>query len=346
MDAFALHGILGEAETGGDTVMNAVQRALTATRKADVKIRKLHEERERKDECWQQFVKDAKKAYAQQKRLYEEDLARIAKDLESTAEQGGQWANRIKQLILHGAEALAPVASAADGPQDMEWEQLVASEETTDGATGFYKEALHAVRQLSAPSPALSDRAIQSALMESALCRTPQRIAMPSRSPLPSSVLQQPCVAPVHHGALAGLEGDVYPSPPSLGGDGTSPVVSALGRMAMDTPPARVHPGQRDLSRPRTPTHTEPPRKGIKDATMQAPVSDKGDSALARRLEDRRTSMRNAMMPFGGPAPTAETAEGGPPVNAVTPGPPSGIVNDDDDELQTLANSPDARDVE
>ncbi|CAE7372548.1 unnamed protein product [Symbiodinium sp. CCMP2456] len=318
-----------------ETVMNAVQRALTSTRKADVRIRKLREERDKKDDCWRQFVQKSKKEFATQRRLYEEDLTRIDRELESAADQGEQAAQRVKDLVLYGADALAPAPPPQEEPADMEWEQLVATEDRSDESTGFYREALRAAKQFSGGSPTPSDATVRAVLAEALPCKTPVR-AGPPRSPLPSAVLQHPSVALPPPGLSAAPVEDGYPSPPSLG-EAPSPVVSAMNKLRVDgTPPTKVHPGQRDATKPRTPTHAEAPRQGIKEATMSAPHHDKPEgSALSRRLAERRQlETGRAMQAFGG----AGCAGEGPvlpaaPMAAADPLPPGpSFVEDDEDE--------------
>jgi len=321
--------------TDPDSVMNAVQRALTSTRKADIRIRKLREERDKKDEFWKRFVQNSRKEFAAQKRLYEDDLARLDRELENTADLGGQAAQRVKDLVMYGVEALLPPKPAPDETVDMEWDQLVASDKGED-EEGFYREALLAAKQMS-PSPAPSDGAVRAALAEAIPCRTPVRTTT-SRSPLPSAALQRPSFASPPPG-LRGLADDGYPSPPSLSGEAASPVTHAMGQLRVDaTPSARAHPGQRDVSRPRTPTHTEAPRQSIKEATMHGPTPEKRDgSALSKRLEERRQQETRAMQVFGGAGRGGEPVAPGPGM----PEPPpdqTGLLDDDHDDEELGAS--------
>ena len=277
------------ATTHAESMMQAVQKALTQTRKADARIRRLQEERVRKDKCWEAFKIKQKKEFAEQKKLYEDDLARIDKDLEDTATYGGQAATRVQELILKGTAALAP--APRDEAVDMEWEQLVSAPEEVEA--GFYSEALRATQGLSSggmrgPPPGLGSTA-------AAALRTPTRHGhMPPRSPGPG----QEGTASVSESILGGgaptpaAREDPYPSPAASSAPPTPVVTSALGRMSMgEEPPAMprttVHTCQRDSSQPRVPTHVAPPRVDVKQYSKpNAPISETGSKGLGGKLEE------------------------------------------------------------
>ena len=113
--------------------MGAVQTALSTTRQADVRIRKLQEEKAAKDAAWQAYVAKMQRNFAKQKKEYNSDLVRIEKSLEETMAAGGAAAARVQELVLRGAEALEP--AAIEPPQDMEWDAIVAG--SGEEETGF-----------------------------------------------------------------------------------------------------------------------------------------------------------------------------------------------------------------
>ena len=320
------------AATHAESMMQAVQKALTQTRKADARIRRLQEERVRKDKCWEAFKLKQKKEFAEQKKMYEDDLAKIDKDLEDTATYGGQAATRVQELILKGTAALAP--APRDEAVDMEWEQLVSAPEEMEA--GFYSEALRVTRGLAnggarGPPPGLGS-------MDAAALRTPTRHGhMPPRSPGPG----QDGMVSVSENILGGgappsaARADPYPSPAASSAPPTPVVTSALSRMSMgEEPPAMVpktaiHTCQRDSSQPRVPTHVAPPRADVKQGSKpSAPISETGSKGLGGKLEEAR----RAMMPFGVPLKANPTAPNGPQSFS--------IQDDDPDLVESTAGEP------
>ena len=68
-----------------------------------------------------------------------------------------------------------------------------------------------------------------------------------------------------------------------------------------------LHPGQRRPDEARQPTHTAPPREGVKPATMKPTPPEPPHSSLASKLNSRR-----ALEPFGGPADARRSDAKGP----------------------------------
>ncbi|CAE7837824.1 unnamed protein product [Symbiodinium sp. CCMP2592] len=330
------------------SVMQAVQKALSATRKADQRIRRLQEEKEKKDKCWKLWKENAKREYAKQKRLYEEDLARIDRELHETADTGAAAAARVQELVLRGQEALQPAVEevAADG----EWEQLMQAEPTEE-PQGYFREALRAAQAVE--SPRMPDNQLRMALMNSGL-QTPARpkpAALSMRSPLPSTLLQRPAhtSAPVPMEPTAPEEnsGAVHPivDPYSVAA-GVSPTVAmaaVTGQLPAFGPPpgfgspsqAPRHPGQRDPEASRS--REEPPRQNVKDATKSKPAPAVTHGSLEDKLNAKREqALGTALTPFGlGAAVSShEVTDGGPPAT----GRPNLLANaqieeDDDEEL-------------
>ncbi|OLQ08065.1 hypothetical protein AK812_SmicGene8458 [Symbiodinium microadriaticum] len=281
------------------SVMVAVQKALTATRKADVRMRKLREEREHKQQAWQEFLDTKRKELATQKKNFDADLLRIDKDMESTAESGSMAATRVQELVLKGAVALQQPVEAVSSTGE-EWDALIA--EATASEPGFFQAALMATRSMAASHVELPVRreTLHSGEAAAPAFSTPDRTtsALP-RTPLPSDILQRPAQE------VSRLRTDEMPGPsdghpPAEASPITPSVANALQRMSVNE---KHHPGQRDASKPRCMTSQEPPRPNIKDATKTTVPADTGGMPLADKLEQKREALRTggAMTPFGVP---------------------------------------------
>ena len=86
----------------GDT-FPGLQKALTSTHRADVRMRKLKEEKERRARQWDSWAAEHKAKFMRQRKLYEQDVARIEKELQEPAEQGRMAAAQVHALVVHGA---------------------------------------------------------------------------------------------------------------------------------------------------------------------------------------------------------------------------------------------------
>ncbi|CAE7429102.1 CAPN15 [Symbiodinium sp. CCMP2456] len=77
------------AVTGADSELNReLQRSLTVAKKADIKIRKLQEEKERRAAQWDAFVLESRKKFLQQRKQYAQDIERINADMLAPTETG------------------------------------------------------------------------------------------------------------------------------------------------------------------------------------------------------------------------------------------------------------------
>ena len=78
--ALGTSGPTASADSGD--LMRAIQKALTATRKADQKMRKIGQDRDQKERQWRQFAAEMKATYEKEHRKYRADLQRLDQDLE------------------------------------------------------------------------------------------------------------------------------------------------------------------------------------------------------------------------------------------------------------------------
>ena len=89
------------------------------------------------------------------------------------------------------------------------------------------------------------------------------------------------------------------PTSPTVHGPGEPPPADTVDRRHFGR-----HPGQRDPSATRVPTHVEAPRPGVKQATMHHPARPAAPHAIQERLEARRaneapTALRPFRVPLG-----------------------------------------------
>ena len=293
------------------SVMSEVQKSLTATRKADGKIRKLQEERRSKERAWDAYVEKTKREFTKNRRFFEGDLERIDKELAQTAEAGENAAVRVQELILQGQAAIRE--APAEVSEDADWSAVIAGAEEED--SGFYQAAQAAIRATQVALVTQQDRVLQSGL--AAALSTPQRgTSVAARSPMPSDVLQRAAGAlPAEDARVATPQfmdvdtvgpatSDSYPTPNAS--PLTPSMAKAMSHMSMSEGPSQKgqHPGQRDVSLGRARPSEAPPRKGIKDATKQPGAVDTGGVSLSDKLQAKRAVMQGgAMHPFGKPPP-------------------------------------------
>ena len=145
----------------GDT-FPGLQKALTSTHRADVKLRKLREEKERRALQWDAWAADQKTKFMRQRKMYEQDVARIEKELQETVEHGRMAAAQVHALVVHGAAPMAVEERQDYGPAwEALWNQVAApAADPVCQPGGFLQEALEAVRTRGPAGPPLDTRAL------------------------------------------------------------------------------------------------------------------------------------------------------------------------------------------
>ena len=296
---------------GGKTAfLLAVQKAVTLARRHDIKLRKLNEEQENRQKLWKQYVEDTKRKFAKQKREYEADIQRLETEKVSTLEAGQMAAAQVKAIIV-GQTRPAQTVPPLDPNEAWAslWQQTT---EAPSGAT-FLDDAMSAAAMcgMDIDSPPWETGAPQTGHVEEQVERG---TGPPPLVPEPASMAPPGLAMPSYATASPGNRGSrPAPYPP------TSPTVHGTG----EPPPAETvdrrhfgrHPGQRDPSATRVPTHVEAPRPGVKPATMHHPMRPPAAHAIQDRLEARRaaetpTALRPFRVPLG--KGTGETNTTGP----------------------------------
>ena len=317
--------------SGRGAFMKEIQRIVTAARKADGRVRRLQEERSRREVQWKEFERKSRADFLEEKQKYTADLQRLEDDIEAAKQQGADASEEVQTLVATGMRAReAPQAAVA--PDD--WDALITAE-GTDEPSGFLRDALvaaerargigpplpmegggrflnpvDAARVLAAtlaalpPGAGLDRLAGQPGMGGAAVHGVPAAAAPPEAADRRGSgdVDMKPAYSTLSPGAAPASAAPFPPASPSSHVPDTVP--EEVDRRHL----APVHPGQRDPSLRRVPTTEEPPRSNIKDATKQSsarPTMPGTD--LKAKLDARRAELEGtAMQPFrGGAAPNA-----------------------------------------
>ena len=145
----------------GTDLMKAIQKALSATRKADQRARRLTQEKKQKEAQWRQYGREMKESYERESRKYHQDILRLDAELEDVLQNGHEAAETVKKLAAHGLSAQQTDAPMEDMSHGAGWEALLASsQEPPELDDNFLREALQAANR-AAPSSAYSDPWLQ-----------------------------------------------------------------------------------------------------------------------------------------------------------------------------------------
>ena len=323
-----------------DHGLGGIQRLVNAARKAEQRLLRLQQDKEKSGLQWQQYQRDLQAAYTKERKRHMAAQEQFDKDIALALEKQEEARLNIRSYAASMASGSATTATEEEGPS---WQDLTRSwEEEEEGAMeGVLHRALGATMREREPRTPSLRRPVAA--------RTPtaaRHVAFTGPESVPTTYIQE---------ELAEVRSDPYPhvpSPPSASGP------PGLNPMGVDTEMpdgegpgggARVeprhpstHPGQRDFSIPRVPTTEAPPRMDVKTATKQAASSAAAHSQLGQKLEARRS----AMMPFGGKAPPAVPAHVNPPGDSSTgdpvhgPRPADGLIDDDTEDMNNVVPSP------
>ena len=153
--------------SGIGAYMRELQKALTACRKADGRLRKLQESRSLKDKQWSQYQIELKKKYIEQKRAYNKDVEALDLDLAQALEASRAAIAKVQHLAggssqQCGMEVESPQTTAAE---DDAWNDLmhapIASAASSGDPDELLAKALQEAHALSASSAAAQQAAMQ-----------------------------------------------------------------------------------------------------------------------------------------------------------------------------------------
>ena len=274
--------------TSGQTLSSVVQQTVNVSRKAELKVAKLKRAIVSKEEKWQSYQAAMKAAFNREKQRCEKDQQRLHAEL-TVAMQEEEEAH---QLL---ATAAAEFTSAGkELPNvDAEWEAFLGrptepEEVTVQTLSRQLNEALkrraqenrgHQVAHAGAPGLPRPDGHVSSSHPAPA---PPMPPAYNTKSPVRAETSgDNPFGSREEAAAL-------HAAVPASGLHATGPPTEKRS--------SPLHPGQRRPDEARQPTHTVPPREGVKPATMKPTPPEPPHSSLASKLNNRR-----ALTPFGGP---------------------------------------------
>ena len=133
-----------QAIVGPTGYLSAMQKALTAAKKQDLRLRKIAEQKERRRKQWLQYEEDTKKSYAKQKQQYDIDQQKLDAEYAEAVEAGNLAASQCQAIALNrttsaetGTDEALPIHEAWNAL----WSQV---QEPAQGAT-FLQAAMEAV---------------------------------------------------------------------------------------------------------------------------------------------------------------------------------------------------------
>ena len=318
--------------SGKTAYLSAVQKAVTTARKHDIRLRKINEEKTSRQRLWQQYVETTKRKFAKQKREYEMDMQKLEADREAALEAGQLAAAQVKAIVV-GQKRPEPRTAPLEAEEA--WESLWRGVEAAPSGATFLDEAI------------------------AAAAASGMDIEFPGwEEPLPSGMTGEEARTPVPVVATAAPPGLPPPSYTAMS-PGTANARSApyptvpIEAKAPDVPHGDLqghrgpgpHPGQRDLSLRRTPTHEEAPRPNIKDATKLPHTRPALGPDIQERLDMKRAQASGAAMrPFRFKAteemPPSEARSTGTEETKEMPSRASGIpiLEDDEDSAEHPAH--------
>ncbi|CAE7223763.1 hypothetical protein AK812_SmicGene38141 [Symbiodinium microadriaticum] len=332
-------------------LMQGAQKALTASKRCDTKIRRLLEAKEQKQTQWAHWKQQTIANFAKQKRLFEA--------------QGEEAAQLMTDLVTKGPAAMETVAEPS-GNADA-WEEMVEQMTSEPAALDFMRQAYAAVqlaqRQQGAAHPAgLPGLGIMPPQLMERLVGCPP--AGGPGAPPPGLAgnegaggMTVPAPTVHHHPAPCAATSAAPEMAPAIVMDGVPPMGYAAmspgqarhkvepyppaSPLASMPPKPEEHKTSEAIHGPQSAAHPGvlPPRESVKDATKHPPPKPVSTSlGLGQKLEQRREIAKAAALrPFGLPRQTGEVPGGH--TAAADTGPPGvegapNFVEDDPDEMR------------
>ncbi|CAE7273381.1 unnamed protein product [Symbiodinium sp. CCMP2592] len=128
--------------TETNPLLREVQKALSGARRADGKVRRLREDRCRKEKQWKVFQQQSKAAFVKEEKRYEAALEKIETEIAEATAAGQAASQMIHSLVNHGI----PTKATEEVPARGSWEALLEQEEPPM-EPGFLSDALRAAQQ-------------------------------------------------------------------------------------------------------------------------------------------------------------------------------------------------------
>ena len=295
-----------EKETVGN-YMKGLQKALTACRKADAKMRRIQELKDTRDQQWAQYQRDLKSSFLAQKKQFQRDMETLNQDLRKAMEVSQAAVQAVQNFAQGQAVSDAVMAAVpAEACREAEdaWESLMRAEASQPSPTpqspdGMLAQALQEAHDLACTTQAMKAMQLQAGMSPpNRGIVTPKRgtTAGAPRSALrPAASFAQPC-------------GQERTEPPSEMSQKLQlnmrqlqhqvPVADPPAASAdpyLPAPASTPCPATSPL--PRTPPHRSPgpkARLGIKEATKTASAPSRATLQrvpLAEVLQGRRDKL-------------------------------------------------------
>ena len=359
---------LGRQSGGFGDKRQEIQKALTASKRCDTKIRKLQETKEMRQLQMKHYREQLKAAFAKQKAQFERDLQAFDEEIAALQQQGEEAAQRIQQIALHGPTTMEVEGQEAAAERD--WNELIGPSRAESAMTDFMRQAyaaaqtLHQTGGLGATPRPMGLGLMPHQVMES-MVGCPSTV--PSTSiPFPGVANLPPQTAPPSGTAAAPARppGLTVPAPhgvPSLpegsrgefAGFGPPPATSApVGEHAYST--SDLH-QSRQGPYSRSPGAPSPAGRELHAAVLEEgygkagahtavrepvapPRLDANGQGLQERLDAKRAQAKQSAAPHAhGSGPGGAGGEAA-PSDGVPTAPGSGFLDDDsDDELDVTA---------
>ena len=109
-----------------------LQRVLTQCRKAEQRLRRLQDQRSTKDKQWQQYQRELKAAFLEQKKQYTRDSAVLDRDLEQALHACNQAVAAVQDMASGRAASSAPMQVVHTQAEEDAWDQLVGPSASPD----------------------------------------------------------------------------------------------------------------------------------------------------------------------------------------------------------------------
>ena len=131
----------GDASDSEGSFLSGIQRALTAAKKQDVRVRKIDEESRRRQKQFAQYQEELKMKFARQKKAYIADMERLEAEKTAAMEAGHMAAAAVKALIA-GKTPVKNTSAMQD--REQAWKELWMNTQQALPTTGFLREAISA----------------------------------------------------------------------------------------------------------------------------------------------------------------------------------------------------------
>ncbi|CAE6967332.1 unnamed protein product, partial [Symbiodinium sp. CCMP2456] len=292
-----------------DFEVPTVQKALNQARKTELRLQKLVTERHRSTMQWDQYVRNQKKAYLEQKQRHLQALEAYDHEIQAAKEAQNVARLQLRQTVLNEQQtgAMEGVVSV----EDAEWDTMLASwdQERTETADGVLRRAL----------------------LEATATRTPLRSTTAApRTPPAALTVRTDAVLPTPT-----LPAAAYTSRPESSTRDPYQVASPVVATPHGAPHTSHTGGYGVMVEP---TERPSPYSGVYATKEEAAaVGVIPHPSLAERVQAKKAALGAALTPFGSGKTVTPPGLGGEAAPSTTT--PSGMVptvleDDDDEDLQ------------